>query len=311
MIFSKEHKLYYRIFLFIGATVFLLGCQNSTKTKNQSIDSNQQQSATDHHMGTDSLSQYWVQYNFNDTLLIKDPNQGEQRFVDFIAAFPQYSITTVSNAITEMLKKAEVNATVFQFFKEKYAHYLYDPNSPMRNEWYYEPVLTYLVQSPSSTDTDKIRYKMQLDMVRKNQPGTTITDFQYLTSTGKKEKLHDSQGLMRLIVFYDPTCSHCKEIIGTLKTSELLNSFIAKKQIKVIAIDPLGDQNLWKDYQPGIPSNWTNGFDDRDVLIKKQLYSLSAYPTLYVIDANNNVISKDPDYQIALNILDRHLNVVK
>lgn len=258
---------------------------------------------------TNSLYNFWGNYNFNDSTAIKDTNQMEQRLVDFIAAFPQYPIEQVRDAIQHMLQKTESNPATFTYFKDKYAHYLYNPNSPFRSDWYYEPILEYLISSSSSTETERIRYKMQLTRVRKNQPGTTATDFQYLNSHEKKENLHDSKGLARVLIFYDPACPHCKEIMNQLKSSELLNTLIAMKQIVIIAIDPMEDKIAWKEYQSQISSNWINGFDHQNILIKKELYSIMAYPTLYLVDDNNKIILKDPDYQQLLNFLNKASNL--
>lgn len=279
--------------------LFLSGC-NNTKTP----PSEKKQATND--TPSNPLHSFWENYNFNDSTAIQDTNQAEQQLVNFIAAFPKYPISQVRDAIHDMLHKMENKPMVFNYFSGKYAHYLYDPNSPVRSELYYEPVLEYLASSPSSTDTEKIRYNMQLNMVKKNQPGSTVTDFQYLTSTNNKEKLHNGEKIAKLIIFYDPMCPHCKEIMQILKTSELLNMLVAQKQLRIIAIDPMADQVHWKNYQNNIPANWTNGFDEDGILINKQMYHLIAYPTLYLIDNNNKVILKDPDYQYLLNFLNHH-----
>lgn len=287
-------------FLFLIASIFMEGCNNNktpTKEKKQVTTSS----------STNALNTFWENYNFNDSTTIKDPAQSEQQFVDFIASFSKYPIDDVSFAIKKMLQKAEINLTVFNFFAEKYALYLYNPNSPMRNDLFYQPVLEYLTISPASTDSEKIRYKMQLDMVSKNQPGNTITDFEYLASDGKRKKLHENKKMAKLLIFYDPECPHCKEILSQLKSSELLNALIQEQQIQVVAIDPMEDKKLWADYQIHIPNNWINGFDHKDILIKKALYNILAYPTLYLIDDKNKVILKDPDYQYLLNFLNQQI----
>lgn len=281
-------------------SLLLSGCNN---TKNPSAE--KKQATNDVKLVPNPLYNFWENYNFNDSTTIQDPNQSEQRLVNFIAAFPQYPISQVKDAIHNMLQKSERNSTVFVYFRDKYTHYLYNPNSPIRNESYYEPVLEYLIKSPASIDIEKIRYKIQLDMIRKNQPGSTVADFQYLTSTGQKENLHNNKHIAKLIIFYDPSCPHCKEIMNTLKRSELLNTLIEARQLQIIAIDPMGDQNLWKDYQTHISPNWINGFDHKDILIKKGLYNIAAYPTLYLIDKMNKVVLKDPDYQYLLNFLNQ------
>jgi len=252
-----------------------------------------------------TIKSYWNDYPFTDTIAIKNPNIAEQRFVNFLAQLPKHPLNEVNEGIESMLKQAEQNQKEFEFFKGQYEHYLADPNSPVRNDQYYEYVLAYLSQSRASSDTDRIRYKLQLEMIKKNQVGMQITDFSYLTSQGQIERLSDKEGNVNMLLFYDPTCPHCKEILNQLKSSSLLNKLISSKHLNVIAIDPLGDKKLWREYQRFIPSNWTNGFDHEDILIKKQYYSLHAYPTIYLLDKAGKILLKDPDYQLVLQILEK------
>lgn len=303
-LFTKQ-KQNFPIFAWSIAGLLVIGCNAANSNKKSEQDISSTSSIQLDSAKNSTLSQFWDSYNFNDTSLIHNPDHAEQRFVDFISSFPKYPINEVSASIEKMLQKAMINPTVFNFFKDQYAHYLYDPNSPMRNESYYEPVLDYLIHSPNSNSTEKIRYQMQLEMVRKNQPGSTINNFEYLQSNNKTQSLLKSKGEARLIIFYDPTCTHCQEIMGILKSSDALNKAIIQHQLQVIAIDPTGDQNRWKTYQSEIPSNWINGFDHKSNIINKQLFSIAAYPTLYLIDQNNIVLLKDPDYQLVLQLINK------
>ena len=47
--------------------------------------------------------------------------------------------------------------------------YLYEPNSPFRNEEYYIPVLRHVIASPRLGESDKARAKFRLDMALKNR----------------------------------------------------------------------------------------------------------------------------------------------
>ncbi len=252
-----------------------------------------------------ALDTYWDDYSFTDTLAIKDPEVSEQRFVNFISLFPYNDLKEVKASIENLLRLSEKNKKVFIFFKEQYAHYLADPNSPLRNDLYYEYVLSYLANSLANTETERSRYQMQLEMIQKNQIGMQITDFSYLDSKGNIKKLSDMTGKSCLLLFYDPSCPHCKDILKELKSSQVLNNLISLQKLSVIAIDPLGDKALWKEYQPLIPDNWINGFDPNDMLIKGQLYSINAYPTIYLLNNEGKILLKDPDYQVALDLLQR------
>ena len=67
--------------------------------------------------------------------------------------------------------------------------YLYDPNSPFRNEEYYIPVLRHIIASPRLGEPDKARPRFRLDMALKNRPGEVAADFVYTRTNGSRGRL--------------------------------------------------------------------------------------------------------------------------
>ena len=84
-----------------------------------------------------------------------------------------------------MMKQTEQDSAMFQYFSEMMEKYLYDPNSPLRNEEMYIAVLEYLTESSSLSDVEKIRPAHLLELALKNRIGTPATDFTYTLANGK------------------------------------------------------------------------------------------------------------------------------
>lgn len=80
------------------------------------------------------VTHYWDNYDFNDTLSIKKPEVVEQIFVDFVDMLGRVPISTVQKAISILMESASQKYDVQKYFIELFDKYLYDPNSPMRNE---------------------------------------------------------------------------------------------------------------------------------------------------------------------------------
>lgn len=294
-----KERIFGRISFVLSVLLILLSCQQKTNKSSADLPAEQPISPAN---GLDTSAQsellkFWVDYDFGDELRITDPNDSEQKLVDFIASFPNDKIENVNKAIHTLLSRAEVSRPVFDFFTTQLTRYLYDPNSPMRSDQYYEPVLHYLIASKSTSDTDKQRYQMQLDMVRKNQPGFPINDFSYQTTSNKQVRFSETKGVWRLLVFYDPTCTHCSAVISQLKSSATLNELISQRKMHVLAIDPLSDRNTWEEYQYNIPQNWENGLDSAKNISKNQLFNLRAYPTIYLVNTLGIVVLKDCDVE--------------
>jgi len=255
------------------------------------------------------LFHHWDDFDFDDTLRVFNPNVGEQQLVDFISLFSAVSDSTLREAVYTMLKKAEVNEKSFAYFLEKYRHYLYDPNSPMLNEGYYEHVLAYMVHAKKASETERIHAQTLLKLVRKNKPGTKAADFQYMNEKGEYRYLHAGTSNYKLLLFYDPECSHCSAIIGALASSDRANAYIDKGQLEVIAVCVLDDYKLWKDYQKAIPANWTNGWDKLGLVIGKGLYNVRAFPTLLLLNKENIVLLKDASADVILRYMQKNVSL--
>jgi hypothetical protein len=253
---------------------------------------------------------YWDEFDFRDTVKVRNPDIGEQQFVDFIVLLTKVSDSVAATAIQSMLKKAEIEEVSFRYYIEKYRHYLYDPNSPMHKEAYYKSVLDYLVRSPKVSDVDKVRYSTLLKLVSQNQVGSVAADFRYLNTKGGYNMLREGKGNYKLLVFYDPTCSHCAAVLHDLSNSDKVNTFIQKELLEVRAICAVPDRELWKGYQGSIPKNWTNGLDEKGEIIAKGLYNIQAFPTIYLLDKENRVLVKDEPLESILAYLLRKITHV-
>ena len=70
------------------------------------------------------------------------------------------------------------------YFVGLFEKYLYDPNSPMRNEELYIPALEAMIASERLGEADKVRARYRLELARRNRPGTPATDFRYRRERG-------------------------------------------------------------------------------------------------------------------------------
>lgn len=96
-----------------------------------------------------------------------------------------------------------------------------------------------------------------------------------------------------MLFFYEPGCSSCEEAIAEMKSNPGLNSVIENGGLKILAIYPDGNEEIWEDYQNQIPNNWINAIDKDQVIVTKNLYMIKATPTIYLLDKHKKVILKD------------------
>lgn len=239
------------------------------------------------------LSHYWDDFNFADTAAVKNPNVGEQKLVNFLAALSKVPDSLSPPAITKMLSKAKAHSFAFDYFTRQYEHYLYDPNSPMRRDAAYEPVLQFLLDSCQLDEASRFRYLNRLELAKKNKVNTRALDFEFLLPAGSKSSLYNTDAPFTLLFFYEPDCRHCQDAIVQLRDNQALRKLVDKQQLNILAVYAGGNKTVWEDYQKQIPSNWTNGFDWKDRIRREQLYDIKASPTIYLLGKHRRVILKD------------------
>ena len=241
------------------------------------------------------VKHYWDHFEFADTSLARRQQATEQAFVDYIDIFPYTTLTVVRESIRDMLKKAEKAENILVYFAGLYERYLYDPNSPMRNDEYYIPVLEALLESPAWKE--KERPAELLRLAKLNRTGQVANNFTYTLANGQKGSLHAIRSAYTLVFFYNPDCHNCQEVSGQLRQSATVTSLLAAKKLDILAIYTDADLAAWKRYLPRMPKEWTVAYDEKRAIDGEELYDLKAIPSLYLLDKDKKVLLKDATFE--------------
>lgn len=168
------------------------------------------------------------------------------------------------------------------------------PASPYRNESRYIAFLDSLLATDSLPEALRERAKHRRHVAMLNRPGTTAADFSFIERNGREYRLHELNSPLILLIFYDPECPHCSDILRHIASSERINRAIAEKELTVIAIYAEGKRDVWDNSLNDMPENWLVGYDLTGIL-DEEIYNLPAMPTPYLLDSDKRVILKDPD----------------
>lgn len=249
---------------------------------------------------------YWDNFDFNDTMYIHMPNITEQALVDYILVLNVPGNGAVSQSLKSLLASAEKEPTgrMYKYFTEIFDKYLYNPNSPYHNDELYIPVAEYIIDDKSTDETAKERLKYDLTQMLKNRQGEKASDFTYTLASGKSNTLYNTKGSSyKLVIFYNPDCHACKEIMPNVIASKIINIATKNKLLTILAIYPDEDIKAWKKHIHELPASWINGYDKATVITKKQIYDLRAIPTFYLLDSDDKVLLKD----INLPVIEKYL----
>lgn len=246
---------------------------------------------------------YWNNYNFKDTNYIHVPEVTEQALVNYIDLLPHTTYETAVQSLKQMVTKAGEEKKMLDFFFELYEKYLYDANSPLRNDEYFIPVLESVVGSPVLDETENIRPRNLLQLTLKNRIGEVANDFAFTQANGQKGNMHRLSAQYLLLFFYNPGCHACADAKQKLVSSGVVQSLITNKQLVILAIFPDEDLTEWNKYKEDIPNSWMNAYDQDAYIKNEEVYDLKAIPTVYLLDKDKKVILKDADIEHIVSYL--------
>ena len=200
------------------------------------------------------------------------------------------------------LKDPRSNA--YEVFNRMMEHYLYDPNSPYRNEDIYRPYLEKLAAS-SLTDPALVpAYQNDARLCALNTVGTPAADFRFTDSAGRTRNLYDIKAGTTLLFFSNPGCNACREIIASIKEIPGITEKISSGRLAILNIYIDEDLKAWRESLPEYPKDWIVGYDPGQSIRRNQLYNVRGIPSLYVLDKDKKVLMKDAPEDRVLALLD-------
>lgn len=236
-----------------------------------------------------------------DTLLVSGVRVGdvEQKMANWSNLLGVVDMSVVEKSMGRLYERAaacekkDTSSNVFETFVGLVDKYLYDPNSPLRNEDYYAFFAARLAGSELVESVMKDKYARQVRLAALNKVGTKAADFRFADKRGRMFSLYEIKSELTLLFFSNPGCTACKEIIDVLNNDPVISGLIADGKMKVLNIYIDEDLDAWRSYMPIYPETWYNGFDPDLVIRGETLYNVRAIPSLYLLDRDKTVLMKD------------------
>ncbi len=144
--------------------------------------------------------------------------------------------------------------------------YLGNYDSPMFNE----ELLISVLERLDLSDPKLVALKFQYDELLKNRVGTNTADFEFVDVDGHSVRLSEVAKGKTLLLFYDPDCDVCHDLMKRLAAAADL-----PWRVVAVSVDP-------ERLTSGLPASWINGRADGDAL--ESLYSFSHYPYALILD---------------------------
>lgn len=222
----------------------------------------------------------------NNPALLKQPTL---TFLQLLQQFPEESEVTLGLLMDKIL---EADSTIIQYMvDELFEKYLYQPDSPIRNDNSYLVILEQLIKSRRVSDLNKTRFIYQQQLLRQNQIGSIANNFDFSTRDNQPGELMNIDTEYLILFFNNPECTGCKDVISILDKSELINEALDAENLKILSIYPENNKDLWE--KTIYPCKWLNVINLSQTIYKGNLYDLRAIPSLYLLNAEKRVLIKD------------------
>ena len=221
--------------------------------------------------------------------------------------FPQQD--SIIKEMDWMLGTASVNEEMTRFLLVKFVNrylnqkYMWEDAVfvHLYEKYFSQKTYSWLTDKGMKTITDRA-YSLMANIM-----GNPASDIELPDTAGKSTTLYDLKANYTIVVFWDPTCGHCKDVLPKLDSFYQAKWKAAGLKIYSVAKETDGSKKDWLTFiNEQKLQEWTHVYyskaDDKariDAGIPgySQLYDVLTFPTLYLLDKDKRIVAKKLTYQ--------------
>jgi thiol-disulfide isomerase/thioredoxin len=261
---------------------------------------------------------YWDGLNFWDDRLSRTPSVlFEDRVDKYFKTMVYYHPDSVNKEIDHMLSFAaaseEMTKTLLLKFVNRYIRQQYMWEDAvfvhLYEKYFANNTYTWLNEQGRKTITERA-YSLMANIMGKPAENMVLPD-----RNGKKTELYQLKSPYTLVIFYDPQCGHCKEVIPKIDSAYKAGLRAEGLQIYAVAKEAEGTRNDWLAFMDknGL-QGWTNVFyskaeeknrTDNGIAGYSQLYDVQSFPTIYLLDKEKRIVAKKLAWDQIISILEQ------
>lgn len=217
---------------------------------------------------------------------------------------PNAQSSSVSEAVERLMQQAENQPPLYDYLLHEAEELLFNVTSPSRNEELFLRMLQYDLDHHGSTFKGN-RREYLYRLISRNRVGQPAYDIRLQMRNGSRQRLSDFSGRFLLLVFFDPECGPCMEVLNLLRRSTDIDQLIRHDRLILLTVYTDHHPEIWAEIKTHFPMQWQVAIDV-DHVVEDQHYDLKAMPTLYLLSPQQRVILKDADVSGILTWLRTH-----
>lgn len=236
---------------------------------------------------------YWDDFDFADTALLAraDTMHMAEAFIRYVMILGDRPCDGAP--MDSLMRRASASRPMLDYFCSLAEQVLHAPDSPLRNDELYIPVLRARLAAPWYDDYERIAPAYDLDMALRNRVGDAAADFEYTLASGARRRLYDLRAEYVLLFFSNPECSMCGGLRDDLLASPMLAEMVERGRLVVLMLYPDADTAAWRAHAGEVPPTWIDARDAGCRITQEGIYDLRAIPSLYLLDRAKRVVVKD------------------
>lgn len=260
---------------------------------------------------------FWDNVNFYDNRLIRTPFF-QPKLDDYFKYYVSSDPDSIIEEVNYMLLSARDGKDIFHYLLGKFTDSYINPEIMgqdkvflfLFNNYYSKGDTNWLNHNQIKYIFDRA-YSLIANQINEPAPQLDLID-----TANKPISLYDVKGAFTFVVFWDPTCSHCK-----VEVPELDSIYEAKWKalgVQVFAVNT--NENTNADWKTFITENhlngWYHAWQTRDQRMAgekanqpnfRQLYDVYQTPTMYLLDADKRIIAKKLSIEQFDNVIENKL----
>ncbi len=246
-------------------------------------------------------SHYWDGITFMDGRIIRTPfflPRLERYYREVVSQEPDSLIRDIDYKMLLARNAPEMYRFLLNWLTDEYINPKYMGQDAvfvhLFNKYHSKGLSPWLNEKQMETITRRAYMQMS------NLIGEKAADLEMIDSSGKPMPLYNLESEYTVVIFWDPTCGHCKEELPRIDSIYRAN-WKANK-VKIYAVLTENHKTDWvnyiKDHQLGA---WTHVYQTKEMAESenaaqkpgfRQLYDVTQTPILYLLDKDKRIIGK-------------------
>jgi hypothetical protein len=251
-------------------------------------------------------SHYWNGISLTDDRLLRTPIF-EPKLDYYYKNLVSPESDSIDEEIDHMLLFSRTNKDMFKFLLVYFVQKYINPEIMGQDAVFIHLFDKFINTGQADFFTEKYRkfvndraYSIMANLIGQPAPNLEMTD-----TAGKLRSLYETPSDFTLVCFWDPTCSHCKEIVP--KVDSIYKAKWKYEGVQVFAVMVDGGRENWLNFiNTHNLNDWINVFQttaQHDAEANagrpdyRQLYDVYQTPELYLLDKDKHIIAKRLSYE--------------